>query len=59
MKNTKRFSVLAALAMGLVIAAGAFVAPAMSYANEEHKEDHKGDHEEGRGEHDEHGHDKH
>ena len=57
MKNTKRISILSALALGLVIAAGAFVMPAVSYANEdgEHKD---GEHKDG--EHDEHGHgDKH
>ena len=63
MKNTKRFSMFAALALGLVIAVGTFLVPAISYANEheEHKDgDHKdGDHKDGHDEHDGHDHEKH
>jgi ABC-type Zn2+ transport system substrate-binding protein/surface adhesin len=62
MKNTKRFSILAAFALSLVIAAGAFVAPTLSFANEEKHDEHDGhDHDkEGHEDHaDDHSHDKH
>jgi hypothetical protein len=48
MKNTKRFSIFAAFALSLVIAAGAFVAPTLSFASDDkHEHDEHDGHDHG------------